>query len=469
MKFALKVTVYFNGLESKFTDKITSHVRSNWPEATIYADNDASPNTDTPIALVIGKPSSPSDQTKALLRETIEVINPVSLEEILFRVNAKLGKLTKSDKAFATKETSPNQVMSRREFFQLGLPHNSHNLNDLPIVSTDSCEAKFGCSKCVDACPSPGALKIENDSVTVSNEYCIRCGLCAGVCPVAAIQIPRLSEDAYQGLLNAIKHSSAPTKALAITCDERNITPRPWMDIEEVPGIGVMGVRQIAIAAASIDVLIVHCGDGQCAAKENAKHALNLISSLSGTDGPILAYMEGNVDSAKLDVMIKSAQPCDKTFRAMESPWKDYVNSLNALSRGQTLAAGLGLTNMIIAESCTLCNACVESCPHQALAIEQENLNFTSEECTGCGLCAKICPEHSITLSQMNGPIKLATRTVYRDEIIKCARCNTPYVSAKMFEKVSAILPGSEDVIKLCPKCRQTEIYEKILGSSTSS
>ncbi|HKM75297.1 MAG TPA: 4Fe-4S binding protein [Candidatus Bathyarchaeia archaeon] len=463
------MTVYFNGLESKFTDKITSHVRSNWPEATIYADNDASPNTDTPIALVIGKPSSPSDQTKALLRETIEVINPVSLEEILFRVNAKLGKLTKSDKAFATKETSPNQVMSRREFFQLGLPHNSHNLNDLPIVSTDSCEAKFGCSKCVDACPSPGALKIENDSVTVSNEYCIRCGLCAGVCPVAAIQIPRLSEDAYQGLLNAIKHSSAPTKALAITCDERNITPRPWMDIEEVPGIGVMGVRQIAIAAASIDVLIVHCGDGQCAAKENAKHALNLISSLSGTDGPILAYMEGNVDSAKLDVMIKSAQPCDKTFRAMESPWKDYVNSLNALSRGQTLAAGLGLTNMIIAESCTLCNACVESCPHQALAIEQENLNFTSEECTGCGLCAKICPEHSITLSQMSGPIKLATRTVYRDEMIKCARCNTPYVSAKMFRKVCAMLPGSEEVIKLCPKCRQTEIYEKVFRSGTSS
>jgi len=122
-----------------------------------------------------------------------------------------------------------------------------------------------------------------------------------------------------------------------------------------------------------------------------------------------------------------------------------------------------------VAESCTLCNACVESCPHRALAIQNENLNFMSEECTGCGLCAKICPEHSITLSQMNGPIALTTRTVYRDEMIECAKCKTPYVSVKMFKKVSAMLPGSEEVIKLCPNCRQTEIYEKLFGSSTSS
>lgn len=116
--------VYCNGLESTITAKIASHIHSNWPEATIYANNDAimSPNADTPIVLVIGKLGSPSDQTKASLRETIEVINTAPLEEILFRVDAKLGKLTKSDKAFVTKETSPSRVMSRREFFQLGLP-----------------------------------------------------------------------------------------------------------------------------------------------------------------------------------------------------------------------------------------------------------------------------------------------------------------------------------------------------------
>ncbi len=463
----MKVLVYCNGLEAKITDKITAHINSKWAEATIYTNVDAAAPPiirDTPIVLAIRKPVSPSDQPKASLRETVEVINTDSLEEILFRVDAKLGKLIKSDKAFVTKEISSSRAMSRREFFQLGFPRNSPTRYDLPVVSADSCEAKFGCSKCVDACPSPGALKIENESVKVSNEYCIRCGLCAGVCPVAAIQIPELSEDAYEGLLNAIKSSSAPTKSLVVTCDERNVTPRPWVDIEEVPGIGVMGVRQIVRAAASIDVLIVHCADGECVAKDNVRQALNLISSLSDKDGPTLAYLEGKVDSTRLDAIIKSSHPRDKAISALESPWKNYVKSLNALCRGGLQTTGLGLTNMIVSESCTLCNACVESCPHQALAIQRENLNFTSEECTGCGLCAELCPEHSITLSKMNGPITLTTRTVYRDEMIKCARCNDPYVSVKMFKKVSAMLPGNEEVIKLCPKCRQAEIYEKIFG-----
>ena len=464
----MKVKVYFNGLEPKIKETITSHIRSNWSEAIICVTYDANPDSDTPVALVIGKTGSSTDQTEASLKEIIEVVDTDSPEEIIFRVDAKLGKLTRSDKTFAKKEISHSRVMSRREFFHLGIPRNSPASNDLPIVSADTCETKFGCSKCVDACPSPGALQIENNSVNVSSEYCIRCGLCAGVCPVAAIQVPQLSEDAYHGLLNAIKSSSAPTKTLVITCDERSISPHPWMDIEEVSGIGVMGVRQIMTAATSLDVLIVHCADGRCAAKENAQHALSLISSLSGKQGPILAYIEGNVDSTKLDAIVKSAQPCDKTSSLMESPWKNYVKSLNILTKGQPEATGLGLTDMTVTDSCTLCNACVESCPHQALAIQLDNLNFIPEECTGCGLCAKICPENSITLSQMKGPISLTTRTVYRDEMIACTRCNTPYVSAKMFKKVSGMIQGGE-VLKLCPKCRQTEIYEKIYGRSAPS
>jgi NAD-dependent SIR2 family protein deacetylase len=69
----------------------------------------------------------------------------------------------------------------------------------------------------------------------------------------------------------------------------------------------------------------------------------------------------------------------------------------------------------------------------------------------------------------MAGPMMLSTRTVYRDEMIRCTRCKNPYVSMKMFKKVSGTIPGNEDVISLCPKCRQTKIYEKIFGSSVPS
>lgn len=130
-----------------------------------------------------------------------------------------------------------------------------------------------------------------------------------------------------------------------------------------------------------------------------------------------------------------------------------------------TSAEATGLTDMKVAESCTLCNACVESCPHRALAIQQNELIFQPEKCTGCGDCAQTCPEHAIALSKIDEPITLHARTVYRDEMVRCTKCNTPYASAKMLRKVSEMLHG-EAVIKLCPNCRQKEIYESLFPST---
>jgi Fe-S-cluster-containing hydrogenase component 2 len=469
----MKATVYCTHLEPALRENVAAHIRSHWSERVVYDETDnvnISSDADPQAILLIRSEASSPPEIEAPLKETIVVQRTAAIEEILFLVDAKLGRLTKSDLVYAKREVPRKQVMSRREFFLAALRRNSLSSNDAPIVLGASCEAKFGCSKCVDACPAPGALKIENDSVTVSSEDCIRCGLCAGVCPVAAIQIPQFSENAYHGLLTATQSSSAPTKVLVITCDEQSVTARPWVDVEEVPGIGVIGVRQLALAAnSSIDAVLVHCADGLCAAKANAKRAANQISSISGEDGPIVAYIEGKLDTEKINEIHKSARVCDTSFSPTGSAWKDYVKSLKSISRKQAQARGLNLTTMGVSDSCTLCYGCVESCPHRALAIHQDRLDFTSEECTGCGFCAKICPEQSISLSRMDGPIMLSTRTVYKDEMIQCTRCKTPYISMKMFKKVSGKIPGNEDVIRLCPKCRQTEIYEKLFNSHTPS
>jgi ferredoxin len=124
-------------------------------------------------------------------------------------------------------------------------------------------------------------------------------------------------------------------------------------------------------------------------------------------------------------------------------------------------AEATGLTDMKVAESCTLCNACVEACPHGALAIQVNELIFQPEKCTGCGDCVQICPEHAIALSEIDESITLHARTVYKDEMVRCAKCNTPYASVKMLRKVSEMLHG-EAVPKLCPNCRQKQIYEKL-------
>ncbi len=299
----MRATVYITDLEPALRENIAAHIRSNWSEAVVYDETNNinfSSDTDPQAVLLIRNASPSTREIDAPLKETIVVQRTATLEEALFLVDAKLGRLTKSDKVFAKREAPRKQVISRRELLFLPLRGNSPSPSDTPIVVDESCEAKFGCSKCVDACPAPGALKIESDSVTVSSEACIRCGLCAGVCPVAAIQIPQFSEDAYRGLLTAIRSSSAPTKTLIVTCDKRSITPPPWTVVEEVPGVGVMGVRQLALAAnSSLDAVLVHCADGLCAAKENAKRAANQVSSILDEHGPIVAYVEGTLDAGE--------------------------------------------------------------------------------------------------------------------------------------------------------------------------
>ena len=51
-------------------------------------------------------------------------------------------------------------------------------------------------------------------------------------------------------------------------------------------------------------------------------------------------------------------------------------------------------------ETCTMCLACVGSCPDGALLdnAESPQLRFIESKCVQCGLCATTCPEHSITL-----------------------------------------------------------------------
>jgi ferredoxin len=239
------------------------------------------------------------------------------------------------------------------------------------------------------------------------------------------------------------------------------------MDVEEVRGIGCMGVRQFAMAAgSSIGALLVYCPDGLCAGKENPKRAANLISLIVGENGPIVAYLEGSAGTLQMNQIHESARAHDRPLTPAGAPWKDYVKSLKSISRPEAHVKGFGLTQMEVADSCTLCYACVESCPHQgALAIQEDKLIFGPEECTGCGYCEQICPERSITLSEMVGPMNLPARTVYRDEMMRCAKCNTPYVSAKMFKKVSETLQSDESTLRLCQSCRQKETYDKILGS----
>ena len=50
------------------------------------------------------------------------------------------------------------------------------------------------------------------------------------------------------------------------------------------------------------------------------------------------------------------------------------------------------------AELCTACEACVESCPEEALSMQDDVAVVDQETCSDCGSCVEACPVEAITL-----------------------------------------------------------------------
>ena len=466
----MKIRVCLAGLDGAVKARIESFIRDNWPRVEIYSadGNPAASEGGHQATLTIVSGRTVSPQPPTAVSETIEV-NDESVEQVLYLANAKLGRLTHSDFASVNRKTSVKSPVSRREFL-LGAFGRSRTHTDgaggVPTVSDESCEARFGCRKCVDICPAPGALEIQSNSLVVLSEHCVRCGLCAGVCPVAAIQVNELSENAYQGLLNAIQHFPAPKKTLVITCDEKAVPKIPWVDVEHVPGIGTIGVRQLAMAAsASIDATIVYCPDGTCVGKEHVKRAVDLIASLTKAWPPTVHFLEGTEGAAEIEHIHNSSHGREGTFEIATTPWKSYVNAIENISSKGSPATGLAITDIEVAQSCTLCNACVNKCPHNALRIEGGDLIFGSAECTGCGYCEQVCPEHAITLLERTGSIDFDEKRVFSDEMVRCSKCNTPYASVKMVRKVAAALQVNE-LMPICPSCRELGMYDALFAKA---
>jgi ferredoxin len=50
------------------------------------------------------------------------------------------------------------------------------------------------------------------------------------------------------------------------------------------------------------------------------------------------------------------------------------------------------------AETCTGCESCVDSCPSEAIKMEDEKAVIDVEKCVDCGVCVDECPVEAITM-----------------------------------------------------------------------
>ncbi len=455
--------------------EVGSEISSSWPEVSLVSSVEDLP-AGTEGLLVVGVGGN-RPKGSLLLVEKMNV-DGLTQEQLIFQINAILGKMTASDLIKTKAPTKPfdkNVEYSRRNLLSgiRSVGNLLQNYSDAPVIYSSICEVKYGCSKCVQICPTQ-ALSIVNGSVVLKEQDCSRIGLCTAVCPVSAIQLPKYSEPQFLGLLSGITRTNPEIpKTLVLTCDKRTLSPEPWMYVERVKDVGIIGSRHLAIASSSgINKIIVYCSNGACSGKGIARQAVESIRSLIGehADGSetiVIRFLEGEgvVEEIK---KIHNTPSYEKT-KTLVVPggdaWENYIGALKQLASPQGNTLGLGLTTLNISNSCTLCQVCENYCPHSALHVVSGSLEFDSSKCTGCGYCAQVCPEHSITLLQMEKVTDLESHSVFQDEIVNCARCKKPLGSATYLKTVKRLLGKEDPMMNYCNSCKQQIAVERMFGN----
>lgn len=378
--------------------------------------------------------------------ETLDA-RDMATDELLYHLCAKIGKLSNSDAITVRRSIFRGPGLSRRELLA-GMKDGFQVPSDYPLILDDLCEARYGCRKCIDACPE-GALKFDK-SLELDSSKCTKCGLCSSACPVAAIQMPAFSEDAFVGLLDGM--SRVPSKRKVLVLTSREVKRVPWVHVERLD-TRMIGPRWLTMALASgIDLLVI---DGEVS--EGLSRAMKSVAESTGR------VELGDVESALERHDLGARAQRTASFNGPDA-WFNYISSIRALMKEGSSVGGLGLSNLRISDTCTLCGACASKCPHSALKVDRSGkLMFDPSLCTGCGLCANICPEGSITI-EGQGALDLEPRTIYEDELIKCARCGRPIYTRKFYDHLVAVLGKEDPMLKYCNECKQRIIYERIFG-----
>jgi ferredoxin len=129
-------------------------------------------------------------------------------------------------------------------------------------------------------------------------------------------------------------------------------------------------------------------------------------------------------------------------------------------------------TIAIDAGKCTMCLACVGSCPEGAIRDNPETpqVRFVERDCVQCGICEKTCPERAIALTPRLDLTRAARepRVLNEAKVFACVRCGKPIGTEKIVGAMLARLashsmfaaPGALDRLKMCADCRVVDMWQ---------
>jgi ferredoxin len=357
---------------------------------------------------------------------------------------------------------------------------------------------KTGCTKCLDACPV-SAITPEGDHVAIDPAVCGGCGACASVCPTGASSYAMpMREDLIarlQTLLPTYRTAGGKSPVLLIHDQNHgaavidlmarfgrglpaNVLP---FAVNQVTQIGHDTLAAaLAIGADRIALFIDPARRDETdglAAEVGLTRAIVAAMGYQNAEERIVIIDEHDPDAVEAHLWDAPALPglkshdfiasADKRQAARTAFWllnADAPQAQDTIALPVRAPYGRITVNT---EGCTLCLACVSTCPMGAIRDnpDQPQIRFVEQDCVQCGLCATTCPESVIKLEpRLNLTNDAMTpQVLHEEEPAECIRCGKAFGTKSSIERIVAQLAGkhsmfqSEDaqaLIRMCDDCR---------------
>jgi ferredoxin len=369
-------------------------------------------------------------------------------------------------------------------------------------ICAHSRSEKTGCTQCIDIC-STVAIAADGDHVKVEPHLCMGCGACATVCPSGAMSyaypsVPDLGQR-IRTLLTTYARAGGRDACLLLHAEDgraaiarlarrgRGLPARVIpLEVHHVATVGLdVWLAALALGASQVAVLATGAEAPQYREALGRQMAIaDRIAQALGYQGQHFRVFDA-ADTAACDAALWS-WPAALPVRAAATFALTADKRTTAALAIEHLALHAPVPQREIAlppgapfgaiavnrDACTMCLACVGSCPVGAILDTQEKpqLRFIEAKCVQCGLCATTCPEHAIALApRLNlAPEAKAPRVVNEAAIFQCIACGKPMGTAKMVEAMLARLaghsmfaaPGALDRLRMCADCRIIDMMQ---------
>lgn len=354
-----------------------------------------------------------------------------------------------------------------------------------------------GCNRCIEVCAA-NAIVDDGEGVSVDPFLCQGCGSCASVCPSGAMSYayPRPA-DALMRTREMIREQGASVLILhdesAETLMNELSLPESVLPllVEEVTAYGAdYWLTMLAGGVQHICLLFRQDADdpGRRALQSQLDWVMPLLSDL-GVSCPPVSLVEGDDLESHVDVLMSTeGEPAridinEPQYFATHNDKRQTLRlALDALSA--QMAPQQACTSLppqapfgrirVNTDACTLCMACVSTCPAKALQDGQDTpaLRFIESNCLQCGLCQEACPESAISLEaryQWDSVQARKVQTLHDEAPFHCIRCHVPFTTQRMIDTMSEKLAGHwmfQDPkamrrLRLCGDCRVRDMFEE--------